>query len=136
MFRGQVTRARRVLEIGKPYYWKQNTLPNEDETLNDLWAWASAQGLGHCNSILVNIYDEKSSYIGWHSDKTTKLLSPIVSSFSFAINPQDEGKILAEMEFSKNFPTINLRDKTRVDFDAVKHAELGVQHRVRRTICP
>ena len=133
---GSPTRARRILEIGeRPYYWKAN-LVSRTEVPSDFWDWAGRQGLLQCNSVLVNVYDEKSSYIGWHIDQTRNLANGTVVSFSFALREEDEGKVLAEMEFSSGTPTLSLRDKTRVEFDAFQHKEEKIQHRVRRTLLP
>ena len=135
VFRGNPTKARRVLEIGQPYFWKGHTIPIENVPV-DFRQWIQSQNLESYNSILVNIYDDEKSYIGWHSDTTKHLAKGTVVSFSFALHAEDEGKILAEMEFDKEFPTLTLRDKTRVEFDAITHGQLGVQHRVKKTIRP
>lgn len=137
LFRGKPTRARRVLEIGKCYYWKQHVLP-ATEVPSELWEWAAAQGLGHCNSILVNVYEEPRNYIGWHSDATRPLASGrgTVTSFSFALNPEDREAPLAEMQFTSLPEPVELRDGTRVEFDAIEHGKQGIKHRVRKTLRP
>jgi hypothetical protein len=135
LFRGSPTKARRVLEIGKGYYWKSHRIPFSTAP-RELVEWMRRVGLGSFNSLLVNVYDEPQSYIGWHMDRTENMERGTVVSYSFALRAEDEGKVLAEMEFDERFPTVNLRDKTRVEFDARVHKELGVKHRVRRTFHP
>ena len=94
--------------------------------------WAEAQGVGRCNSVLFNIYEETTNYIGWHCDTTRVLADGKVTSFSFALRPQDREKVLAVMEF-KGLESL---DGSRVEFDAIEHERDGIQHRVRETLCP
>ncbi len=132
MFRGRPTKARKVLELGKCYYWRQNHI---SEMPLELKEWAEAQGVGQCNSVLVNIYEETTNYIGWHCDTTRVLADGKVTSFSFALRPQDREKVLAVMEF-KGLAPLDLVDGSRVEFDAIEHERDGIQHRVRKTLCP
>tara|TARA_A100001015_G_scaffold96015_1_gene106734 strand:+ start:789 stop:1280 length:492 start_codon:yes stop_codon:yes gene_type:complete len=125
---GRRFKARRVFEFGKCYYW------NNDH-LNDIPT--NIEGYG--NSICVNVYDVKSSYIAWHTDDVNKIKNNLVESYSFAKNNNDKNKILAVMEFKrkdgKKF-SINLRDGMKVTWDLQKHTDEEIQHRVGKTLVP
>lgn len=125
---GKRFKARRVFEFGKCYCWN-------DAHLNDIPI--NVEGYG--NSICVNVYDVKSSYIAWHTDDMNKIKNNLVESYSFAKNDSDKNEILAVMEFKrkngKKF-SINLRDGMRVTWDLQEHAYEGIQHRVSKTLVP
>ncbi len=126
--RGKKIKARRVLEFGKQYYWKDAYGGNIPEIIE-----------GYGNSVLVNVYDVKSSYIGWHTDSIKNIENNLVESYSFAKNDCDKNEILAVMEFKrkdgKKF-SINLRHGMKVTWDLQEHADKEIQHRVSKTLVP
>ena len=132
--RGKPIKCRRILEIGKSYYWKE-TPATKEEVPESFWNWISEEGLEEFNSILINVYENKQSSIGWHSDKISNLREGEVVSYSFALNPEDVDNRLAIMEFSDG-KKIDLCSGTRVTFNAVDDFEKEIKHRVYKTLCP
>ena len=137
-FRGRDIKSRRVLEIGKSYYWQIRAIPRE-LVPQSFWDWIAREGLEEYNSILVNIYENKSDNIGWHSDRTCNLVEGRVVSYSFCINPGDEDKVLAVMDFKgpdKKITKHELKHGSRVEFDAIEDEKNEIQHRVSKTLFP
>mgnify|MGYP001300591024 FL=1 len=126
--RGKKIKARRVLEFGKQYYWKDAYGGNIPEIVE-----------GYGNSVLVNVYDVKSSYIGWHTDTIKNIGNNLVESYSFAKNDGDKNEILAVMEFKRKNGeknTINLTHGMKVTWNLQEHADEEIQHRVSKTLVP
>lgn len=125
---GRKFKARRVFEFGKSYYWN-------DAHLNNI----PTNVVGYGNSICVNVYDVKSSYIAWHTDDVNKMKNNLVESYSFAKNNDDKNKVLAVMEFKrkcgKKF-SINLRHGMKVTWNLQEHVDKEIQHRVVKTLIP
>ena len=126
--RGKKIKARRVLEFGKQYYWK------------DAYSGAIPKIVeGYGNSVLVNVYDVKSSYIGWHTDSIKNIENDLVESYSFAKNDGDKNKILAVMEFKRKNGekiSINLRHGMKITWNLKEHVDEEIQHRVSKTLAP
>ena len=126
--RGRKIKARRVLEFGKQYYWK------------DAYSGAIPKIVeGYGNSVLVNVYDVKSSYIGWHTDNIKNIENDLVESYSFAKNDGDKNQILAVMEFKRKNGekiSINLRHGMKITWNLKEHVDEEIQHRVSKTLAP
>ena len=134
IMRGRPIKCRKVLEIGSSYYWK--ILPiNIEDIPDDFWKWICEENLGGFNSILINIYENKKSSIGWHSDKISILSNGEVISYSFALSPENINKKLAIMEFSDG-KKIDLYNGTRVTFNAFEDFKKQIKHRVYKTLYP
>lgn len=144
--RGRSAASRKVAVFGEPYFWGEDVTHPLSELPESFERWCDANGLTtRGNSVLVNVYPDAKSYIGWHSDSTSRLDSPLVTSASFAIRKEDRGASLAEMEFRwplKKSPgkwrvkKQTLRHGTVVRFDARKHEAKRCQHRVAKTLLP
>ncbi len=126
-FKDKQIKARRVLEFGKKYYWDD---AHKGEIPKDI------NGLG--NSILINIYDNKNSYINWHTDSIKNLKDKYVESYSFAINKEDQDKILAVIEFRKNkeITKIDIKHGTKISWNLEYHYNNKISHRVLKTFYP
>lgn len=126
--RGKKIKARRVLEFGKQYYWKDVYGGKIPEIVE-----------GYGNSVLVNVYDVKSSYIGWHTDSIKNIANNLVESYSFAKNDCNKNEILAVMEFKRKNGekfSINLIHGMKVTWNLQEHADEEIQHRVSKTLFP
>lgn len=137
--RGRISTAgprRRVLLIGRPYYWDQTPIPM-DELPECFRRFATTHGLSDFNSILCNVYDEPSSKISAHCDNTS-LLTPGaggVVSVSFAKYSSDRDKHLADMVFLRNDQreVIPLYHGSQIRFNAYDDAREGRTHEVPKT---
>ena len=139
-FHGKDIKSRQVVEIGESYFWRIRAVPREMVPVS-FWEWIEREGLQDFNSILVNVYQNKKDNIGWHRDKTSNLASGEVVSYSFAINEEDQGRVLANMEFKcEEDPTLvishELKHGTRVEFDALDDEKTKTNHRVAKTKFP
>jgi hypothetical protein len=130
---------RKILLIGKPYYWTNDSIPIED--LPDYFVeFLKAYQVEECNSILCNVYLEKGSKIAWHRD-LTPVLQPgkgMVHSISLAVHAQDRDKELATMRFkmNNNVTTHSLRHGTCITFDAFADYTNNRFHEVPSTKLP
>lgn len=146
LYRGRLIDSRKVAVFGERYFWGDDVTHPHSALPESFNRWCEANGLPmRDNSVLVNVYPEAKSYIGWHSDSTSRLDSPLVMSVSFAMRTEDRGSRLAEMEFRwplKKSPGTwrvkkqALRHGTVVRFDARKHEAKRCQHRVAKTLLP
>ena len=97
---GRAIKARKVLQIGDNYYWKNlKTIKKTNPSLKSFNKWLRQEKLTKFNSILINLYESKGNKIGWHSDKIDNLKYGTVISYSFALHDDDKNKKLAIMEF-------------------------------------
>tara|TARA_B110001450_G_C17517444_1_gene439084 strand:- start:73 stop:798 length:726 start_codon:yes stop_codon:yes gene_type:complete len=146
LFKGQPTTNRKVAVFGQKYFWGDDVSHGLSAIPKSFKSWCRAHGYSSkVNSILINVYTEPSSNIDWHSDTTTKLKKPTVTSISFALKVKDRDKKLAELEFrwpskqdpkKKTVKTQTLRHGTVIKFDALKHKKKLCEHRVAKTALP
>ena len=128
--------ARRVINVGNSYYYKNGVSLDWGDSTNFLKILAP-----EANQCLINVYDDKTSNIGWHIDRVSNLKGNYVVSISFAKNQEDISKVLAVMEFrqgkkGKAFLKIPLKHGTCLKFNAVEHSKAGIYHRVAKTEFP
>lgn len=131
--------SRKVLLLGKPYYWENPAL-----ALTDLppyfTEFATKHSVATFNSILCNVYLEQGSKISPHADNTS-LLQPgkgEVRSISLAIHRRDRDRRLAKMVFTQGGVSEHkeLYHETCVAFDAFQDASRRRLHEVRSTERP
>lgn len=130
--------SRRTLNIGTPYYY--------DTSKNASIAWDNKneflkEDFPRVTQCLMNVYEDSKNNIGWHRDKISGLDGGTVVSASFALNEEDNDKVLAVMEFregtkGKAFASIPLKHGVVVMFDAKKHHEHQIYHRIPKTLAP
>ena len=141
---GRPIKARKVLQIGDNYYWKNlKTIGKTNPNLKSFNKWLKQEKLTRFNSILINLYESKGNKIGWHSDKTDNLKYGTVISYSFALHDKDKDKELAVMEFGpgpmpkKNNRTLHtLYHGTKIKFNAINDKKKNIVHRVPNTLYP
>lgn len=131
---------RRVLLIGKPYYWDHPATISIGELPSCFHRFMSLHGLESFNSILCNVYDQKISRIGAHQDDVSVLAKGEVVSLSLAQNAQDRYKRLAMMCFTspKGVERVQLRHGMdhAVCFDAIEDKINDRSHEVSSTLVP
>jgi len=128
--------CRKVLVIGKPYYWLNESI-EMDKAPECFKEFAAKHNVDDCNSILCNVYESKESRIAKHCDNTS-LLEPgkgDVVSISLAIHHSDRSKELAKMYFSDK-TTLSLKHGTVVRFDAFVDALANRTHCIPSTYAP
>lgn len=145
LIRGQPLKTRQVAVFGEKYYWGVDaTFPINALPLS-FRQWCVTNKYTGFNSVLVNVYQDKSSNIGWHMDATKPMAKGDVVSISFAAYPEHRNKTLAMFEFrwpDKKIPTkkktsaVLLDHGTAIRFDAIKHEKKKCEHRVARTLYP
>ena len=130
----------RVLLIGQPYYWDYPSALRFDELPDFFQAFLEKYNLQRFNSILCNVYEQKNSKIGQHQDDVTVLAEGEVLSMSFARDPTDRHKRLANMVFTSPHgeERVQLRHgiENAVRFDAFEDKANGRAHEVSCTLCP
>ena len=145
LIRGTPLKTRRIAVFGEKYYWGGSvTFPLNALPLS-FRKWCAAHNYTRFNSVLVNVYEEKTSNISWHMDATDSLRKAEVVSISFAARRKDRKKTLANFEFrwpdkknptKKKTSTISLEHGTVIRFDAIKHKRKKCEHRVAKTLHP
>lgn len=137
LVKGRMIKSRKVLEIGKNYYWKLPIISDNDIPLG-FKDFVRVNELSDYNSVLINVYQYKHNHIGWHCDKIDKLVDGKVISYSFAINSNDNDKLLSVMEFSSDeyYKKIKLYNGTRVEFNAINDFKNNIKHCVSKTYYP
>lgn len=131
---------RKILQMGKQYYWNNKALPFESLP-SCFEEFATKHGVKDFNSILCNVYMERQSRIGLHSDNTS-LLKPnqgTVKSISLAIHARDRDRRLAVMKFQARDGSVETHDllhNTCITFDAHQDGNSGRKHEVERTEYP
>jgi len=131
---------RKILQMGKQYYWKNKALPFESLP-SCFEEFATKHGVKDFNSILCNVYMERQSRIGLHSDNTS-LLKPnqgTVKSISLAIHARDRDRRLAVMMFQARDGSVETHDllhNTCITFDAHQDGNSGRKHEVKKTEYP
>lgn len=132
---------RKVLLLGKPYYWENKAQPLE-ELPPYFKEFARKHGVEDCNSILCNVYTERNSKIGLHMDNT-RLLQPGkggVSSISLAVHMKDRAQKLSTMVFQGKtglgYMEKELYHGTCITFDAFEDFRVGRHHAVFSTLHP
>ena len=154
--KGQSTtrHSRRLLLVGVPYYWT-SPLPFRFEDLPRCFhRLVERHKLRNFNSVLCNIYLQKESVIPWHVDDHRVLQAGKgdVFTISFALNPADRERTLANLRFSHNTRpsttallrpnhaihdrTVELRHGTIVRFDGFEEASKFRGHEVGATLAP
>lgn len=145
LIRGNPLKSRRIAVFGERYYWgKDVTYPINTLPLS-FRKWCVTHKYTGFNSVLVNVYDDKSSNIAWHMDATESMQSGNVVSVSFAARREHREKRLANFEFrwpekkdiaKKRSRTIVLQHGTAIRFNAIKHKQKKCEHRVSKTLHP
>ena len=145
LIRGQPLKTRRVAVFGEKYHWGGGvTFPINALPLS-FRKWCVANKYTGFNSVLVNVYEDKSSNIAWHMDATDSMQMGEVVSISFAAHRKHRKKPLANFEFrwpdkkdpaKKKTSTVLLEHGTAIRFDAVKHKQKKCEHRVAKTLYP
>jgi len=145
LIRGTPLKTRRIAVFGEKYYWGESvTFPIKALPLS-FRKWCVEHKYTGFNSVLVNVYEEKTSNIAWHMDATDSLGKGEVVSISFAVRRKDRKKTLANFEFrwpdkkdptKKKTSTISLEHGTVIRFDAIKHKRKKCEHRVAKTLHP
>lgn len=145
IYKGNPMKSRRVAVFGKKYYWGDDVTHGLEKLPISFRKWCAHKKYTGHNCVLVNVYDEKESNIGWHCDDTRNLSNPEVVSVSFSSTRKHRDKDLAVMEFrwtdktdktKKIVKKETLSHGTVVRFDAVKHKKKTCEHRVARTAFP
>ena len=114
---------RKILTIGREYYWKGYHL--DDATL--LGRIRTALEIpDEYNSLLINVY-EAGDTIAWHTDRTTGL-RPGCDVISVSVGGTGT---LGYMHFKQDKTKIELTHGTCIRFDPFEHARRGEQHRAR-----
>ena len=145
LIRGSPLKTRRIAVFGEKYHWGDSvTFPFNTLPLS-FRKWCAAHNYTCFNSVLVNVYDEKTSNIAWHMDATDSLRKGEVVSISFAARRKDRKKTLANFEFrwpdrkdptKRKTSTLTLEHGTVIRFDAIKHKRKSCEHRVAKTLHP
>lgn len=145
IYKGSALKARRVAVFGKAYYWGSDVTHSITALPLSFREWCAKNKYTTHNSILVNVYDDKESNIGWHCDDTRNLARSEVVSISFSAKRKNRDKSLAVFEFrwpdkqdktKKIVKKETLSHGTVIRFDAVKHKKKTCEHRVARTAFP
>lgn len=143
--RNDFLQSRRVAVFGRPFNWKSDVTHELSKLPESFNAWCVENSYTDFNSVVVNVYDECSRRIDWHTDDVRNVTHGHVVSASFAIERHNRHKTLAHMEF--RFPdrsdstgktmkvkTEPLSHGTVVRFDAIAHKRKRCAHRVPRTL--
>ena len=117
IFRDSIIKHRKILLLGKKYFYMDNKSYDIPPILYD---FIKKEKLEKFNSILINVYDNRKDFIGWHMDNIKNLQEGKIISYSFAINNEDINKTLAIMEFRENniITKIKLKHGTKIEFNA------------------
>lgn len=141
--RGKKMNSRRVAVFGKRYYWGEDVSFPIDKLPFSFRQWCASNKYTGYNSILVNLYEDKKDYIGWHCDDVSNLADGEVVSVSFALHKGDRNKVLSKLEFrwtaKDGGNVVKSEDLTHgsvVRFDAKKHKKKRCEHRVAKTLFP
>lgn len=148
LIRGTPLKTRRIAVFGEKYYWGEAVTFPINELPRSFRKWCVEHKYTGFNSVLVNVYEDKTSNIAWHMDATDSLAKGEVVSISFAARLKDRKKTLANFEFrwpdkkdpeqkkKKKTSTLALEHGTVVRFDAIKHKRKHCEHRVAKTLHP
>ncbi len=145
LIRGSPLKTRRIAVFGEKYYWGDSVTFPFDTLPLSFRKWCVAHQYTRFNSVLVNVYEDKTSNIAWHMDATDSLRKGEVVSISFAARRKDRNKTLANFEFrwpdkkdpsKKKTSTLTLEHGTVIRFDAIKHKRKSCAHRVAKTLHP
>ena len=135
IFRDSIIKHRKILLLEKKYFYTYNKSYDIPPILYD---FIKKERLEKFNSILINVYDNRKDFIGWHMDNIKNLQEGIIISYSFAINNEDIDKTLAIMEFKENniVTKIKLKHETKIEFNAFNDYKLKRFHRIPKTMYP
>ena len=135
IFRDSIIKHRKILLLGKKYFYMDNKSYDIPPILYD---FIKKEKLEKFNSILINVYDNRKDFIGWHMDNIKNLQEGKIISYSFAINNEDINKTLAIMEFRENniITKIKLKHGTKIEFNAFNDYKFKRFHRIPKTMYP
>jgi len=147
LIRGTPLKTRRIAVFGEKYYWGEAVTFPITELPRSFRKWCVEHKYTGFNSVLVNVYEDKTSNIAWHMDATDSLAKGEVVSISFAARLKDRKKPLANFEFrwpdkkdpeqkKKKTSILSIEHGTVIRFDAIKHKRKHCEHRVAKTLHP
>ena len=138
VFKGKTINTRRVVEIGEPFYWKQQTSMTEDEDITILEIVKLHLRIeSKYNSCLVNVYEDNQG-ISLHCDDTNNLVvgSKVLSVSYDLYNPhRQEGEEIGVMTFKTKkdggalIEKIKIKDGAVIVFDPFEDKQNNRQHR-------
>jgi hypothetical protein len=137
-------RCGRIFKFGKCYSeWN-----HQHEILPNLQEWAELQGLGHCNSIVIQVYDKPECIHNFHlfyNDCRALYHSTLVenrftegkvTSLWFALREEDKNNdnILATSSYKSL--VVRIKDGFRVEFDAFNDEVFDNYKMIQMTLKP